>query len=114
MKKTALVVLAVAFCLVQPVMAQAVGQAQPTPAVPAAQPTVGLKIADALFVRPPSVVGAAASTAAYVLLALPAHIMGFSDALADSLVVAPWHFVNGRELGQFNDLSALPPPSPKP
>ena len=57
---------------------------------------------------------AAASTAAYVLLALPAHIMGFSDVLADCLVVAPWHFVNDRELGQFNDLSALPPPTPTP
>ncbi|MSQ67736.1 MAG: hypothetical protein EXR83_06020 [Gammaproteobacteria bacterium] len=111
MNQPVLVIAALACAFVQPALAQTPAPA--TRVAPPAEPSVGLKIVDALFVRPPCVVGAGAATAAYVLLALPAHIMGYSEVLSDYLVDAPWHFVSGRDLGQFNDLTPLPAPAPR-
>jgi len=69
---------------------------------PAEEPSVGLKVVDAVFVRPPCVAISMASTLAFCAIAVPAYIIGIADPLAMAMVDAPWRFTAERHLGEFN------------
>ena len=64
-------------------------------------PPVGLKIVDALFVRPACVAGATISTISFIIIAIPVHVAGFSEFLGQAMVYAPWRFASQRHLGEF-------------
>lgn len=90
----ALAVILVGVLINTSVMAQAV-------AVQNAEPSVAAKVADAAIVRPLCVLGASATTAVYIVVAIPTYIMGYADIMAEALVYGPWGYVNQRPLGEF-------------
>ncbi|MEN8183048.1 MAG: hypothetical protein ABFS46_10995 [Myxococcota bacterium] len=72
----------------------------PVPA--SAEPSVGVKVADAVLVRPLAIIGASVSTVAFFVVVVPAWVVGVDDRdLAHHMVKRPWHFVHSRDLGDF-------------
>jgi len=62
---------------------------------------VGLKILDAMLVRPLAFVGSIASTAVGLPAALITFPMGLADEVVTYTMVAPWRFTSTRYLGDF-------------
>ncbi|MBN1364885.1 MAG: hypothetical protein JW976_08795 [Syntrophaceae bacterium] len=92
MKKILFIVLVV-ILFASPVISNAETKVEPSPE---------LKVADALFVRPPCAIFSVISTATFLVIVIPAHIIGISEPLAEWMVYAPWRFTGGRYLGEFN------------
>lgn len=67
----------------------------------APEPSAGAKAADVLIVRPVATVGASALFIVYCVTAIPAHVFGQSEAWYQTIVAAPWGYVNQRPLGEF-------------
>jgi hypothetical protein len=65
-------------------------------------PSVGLKILDALLVRPAGLVGSTISTAAYLAISPFVFVLGLGEPTARAMVEAPWRFTSFRYVGQFN------------
>lgn len=63
---------------------------------------VGLQIVDVTLVRPLCVAGSIVSTAAFVVIAPLAYVMGVAEPAARVLVEAPWRFTAFRYVGQFD------------
>ncbi|MDD4592775.1 MAG: hypothetical protein PHG06_20475 [Parabacteroides sp.] len=64
-------------------------------------PSAGLMIVDALLVRPTCLTGAIISSATFVAIAIPVHLLGYSTRLSKAMVYAPWRFTSYRNLGEF-------------
>ena len=64
-------------------------------------PSVGAKVADVLIVRPAVTIGASALLIVYCVTAIPAHLFGQSEPWYQTMVAAPWGYVNQRPLGEF-------------
>lgn len=62
---------------------------------------VGLKILDAMLVRPICLVGSIASTAVGLAGAMLTFPMGMADEVVTYTIIAPWRFTNSRYLGDF-------------
>jgi len=65
------------------------------------EPSVGLKIVDALFVRIPMIPASLASTGVFIGISPLVTIMGIGVPMCDAMVIAPWRFTAARPLGSF-------------
>jgi len=65
------------------------------------QPSVGLKIVDALFVRIPMIGASSASTSVFIAISPVVYLMGIGEPMARAMVEAPWRFTVARPLGDF-------------
>ena len=77
--------------------------ASPVPASAVEEPHFAMKLLDVALVRPPSMVGALASTVLCVGLAPLTHLLGVGDASVYYMVAAPWRFTAARNPGDFGN-----------
>ncbi len=68
---------------------------------PVYQPSVGLKIVDALCVRIPMIGASCISTAAFIVISPVVHCIGIGEPIFRAMVEAPWRFTEARPLGDF-------------
>ena len=68
---------------------------------PVYQPSVGLKIVDALFVRIPMIGASSISTAVFIVISPVVYCIGIGEPMARAMVEAPWRFTTVRPLGDF-------------
>ena len=68
---------------------------------PVYQPSVGLKIVDALFVRIPMIGASSISTAVFIVISPVVYCIGIGEPMARAMVEAPWRFTAARPLGDF-------------
>lgn len=66
------------------------------------QPSTINKAADIIIVRPLAASVSVVTTALYVVIAIPTHIMGYSQETFDVTVVTPWRFTGCRPMGVYN------------
>jgi hypothetical protein len=66
------------------------------------QPSTINKAADIIIVRPLAASVSVITTALYVVIAIPTHIMGYSEEAADVLVTSPWRFTGCRPMGVYD------------
>lgn len=70
-------------------------------ATPEPEPSVGIQVVDLLLVRPVSIFGSVLSNAAFAVSLPFTFPAGVSHEATAYLVVAPWRFTAGRDLGNF-------------
>lgn len=86
-----------------PVMAQTEQTVQePSPAATQQEPSFGLKFLDVVLVRPEWLIISSISSAAYLVIGLPAAVVGVSEPLAKYMVYWPWRYTSCRPIGDFN------------
>ncbi len=66
------------------------------------EPSVGIKVFDALLVRPVWLVGSIVSTAVFIGISPLAGAIGIGEPLGHAMVEAPWRFTHSRCLGRFD------------
>ena len=76
---------------------------------------LGLKVLDAIFVRPISAGVSCLSTALYIGTFPVTYLMGESERSEKVLVESPWRFTHARALGEINryrdEVPEIGPPS---
>lgn len=70
---------------------------------PAAEASGGMKVVDALIVRPFCMVGSVVSTTLYLATLPITAPTGVSHEAASTLVTAPWRFTAYRYLGEWHE-----------
>jgi len=66
------------------------------------EPSVGFKVLDALVVRPTVFSGWLGLLSVYIVTAIPAHIIGYSEGWYQIMVEKPLWYFNERPLGEFS------------
>ena len=92
-------VLLTAFTCMIPISVYADIPAQP---VGYEEPSVGMKVVDAVLVRPPMMMASLVSTAVYIAISPITFLTGIGQPMATAMVELPWRFTADRYLGDFD------------
>ena len=66
------------------------------------EPSVGMKILDALVIRPPSLLATLGSTAAYLGTLPFTYPTGIAPEVGRYMMIVPWRWTTARFLGDFH------------
>ena len=74
----------------------------PAVAVADDAPSAGMKALDVALVRPVSMLLSFASLGVYLGISPLTTFMGIGEETAEAMVLAPWRYTSGREIGRFD------------